>query len=96
MQYWKWVGTNNIIHGKLGKLDLRYLTEEQAKQLLLERSQHLAITDAGRKKPLFTTAEILPLVRVAKTMDEATGFARLSNASSVKAALLKKAEELVP
>lgn len=95
MQYWTWVHTNNVILPKHGKLDLRYISEEKAKQLLLERCRFLKITTEGQKKPLFKANEIVPLVKAATTMEEAATYAQLSTAASVRNALTAKAQELV-
>ncbi len=94
MKYWKWVKTNNIIHASLGDLDLTRITEAQARQLLLERSQYLKITPDGLKKPLFAASEIAPLVKAATTSDEAVAFAALSDTQAVRNAMVKKLEEL--
>jgi hypothetical protein len=93
MKYWKWLNTNNIQHPKLGKIDLRHISTDVAKQLLLEQSPYLGITPEGQKLPLFKAEEIAPLVANASTLEEAVGFARLSNTLAVRKALEKKAKE---
>jgi hypothetical protein len=95
MIYWTWVHTNNVELHKHGRLDLRYISEAKAKQLLLERCRFLKITPEGQQKPLFKANEIVPLVKASTTMDEAADYARLSNAASVRNALTAKAQELV-
>jgi hypothetical protein len=95
MKYWTWVETNNVILHKHGKLDLNIISEDKAKELLLERCPFLKITSEGQKKPLFKATEILPLVKAATTMEEATAYAQLSTAATVRNALIAKAEALV-
>ena len=95
MQYWTWVETNNVILHKHGKLDLRYISEDKAKELLLERCPFVKITPEGQRKPLFKANEILALVKAATTMEEAAAYAQLSTATSVRNALTAKAQELV-
>jgi len=74
------------------KYDLHNLTEDQVKELLLIGCFHIAISDAGLKKPLFTAKEIVPLVTNAATADEASRFACLSSAATVKTAWQKRME----
>ena len=73
--------------------DLQQLSEEDLRYLLLRGTHHIAISQQGLKKPLFTAAEIVPLVANAETQDEASRYAALSSAASVRNAWQKRMQQ---
>ena len=91
MNYINLTGTTHSIQGAR-TLNLKNLSDADARALLLNGSHHISISDAGKRK-LFKAKEVIELIETASTREKVVYYASLSSYASVEAAAEKKLEQ---